>query len=557
MTQPTASPAPRGRFVMVVAGTEGADHAAALGAALARAGDDVHLLVEGAFTVADAPGVTIHTIDRDAADVRSRRRTRRAVYRLLRSLDPTVVNAYVTPGSAAVTRASRSRPGALVVRTFLDARAVADGARGVDLCVLARDAARDDAPRPRGLGAHLLDAGAAPGDAFAAELRATLDDLRGDGGLAIGVAAAHMPPHIGGLERYATTVMEVLRREHRMHPTVFTSTPPPPGRWLDGRAVPWVTLRPWVRVSNTPVNPLWALRMRREARRRGIRAMHAHAPVPFLADLAVRAAGVPAVLTYHAGSMVKGARVPDAVIGAYEARILPGTLDAAHAVVAASPTALTMGREVDVVSPGVDVDLFSPPAAEAGCRPPVVTYVGRLDATSRWKGVDVLMEAFAIVAADHPTARLRLVGTGDDRRRFVEDAARRGLGDRVEAPGSLAGEALADAYRTSRVVVLPSLSSAESFGMVLIEAMACGTPVIGSRVGGIPQAVGTDGEAGVLVEPGDARSLAEACRAVLDDDALATAMGRRARTRAAGSFAWAPRVAVYARLLREAAAAAR
>ena len=83
--------------------------------------------------------------------------------------------------------------------------------------------------------------------------------------------------------------------------------------------------------------------------------------------------------------------------------------------------------------------------------------------------------------------------------------------------------------------------AAESFGMVLLEAAACGRPAVASRVGGIPSAV-LDGETGLLVPPGDVEALAEALTVVLNDDDLARSLGKRAAERARTEFSWEARI---------------
>ena len=131
-------------------------------------------------------------------------------------------------------------------------------------------------------------------------------------------------------------------------------------------------------------------------------------------------------------------------------------------------------------------------------------YVGRIERSSAWKGLDVLLGAFAQIARAVPAARLELVGDGDAVDGLRRLAVGLGVQDRVDFRGALSGAELVAAYRRASVVALPSLTEAESFGMTLVEGMSCGRPVIGSRVGGIPGVV-TDGHDGLLVPPGDPR----------------------------------------------------
>ena len=145
------------------------------------------------------------------------------------------------------------------------------------------------------------------------------------------------------------------------------------------------------------------------------------------------------------------------------------------------------------------------------------------------KGVHHLVDAFAAIAREFPRARLDLVGreaskgyAADLRARVKRDR----LHERVRFVGEVPQEELALWMHGSSALVLPSLS--EGLGRVIIEAMATGTPVIGSHVGGIPELI-EDGETGFLVPPGDPAALSDQLRWILQRPREAREMGRRAR----------------------------
>lgn len=186
--------------------------------------------------------------------------------------------------------------------------------------------------------------------------------------------------------------------------------------------------------------------------------------------------------------------------------------------------------------------LEAPPTAPR--RPPTVLFVGRLDAR---KGLDVLLHAFARVHAAVPSARLVVVGAGPG-----ESAARRhiehlGLAACVVFAGRVSRNELPRFYAGARVFVSPALGG-ESFGIVLLEAMASGTPVIASNIAGYDEVVRA-GIDGLLVPPGDAHALSAAIIRVLHDDNVAAQFAGAGRSRAA-DFAWETvarrTVAVYA-----------
>ncbi len=146
------------------------------------------------------------------------------------------------------------------------------------------------------------------------------------------------------------------------------------------------------------------------------------------------------------------------------------------------------------------------------------------------KGLETLLHALARLRTPCPSATLRIVGGGDPQ--YVSDlkaiAARLGVDDIVEFAGVIPnGEELWRQYQEARLFVCPSLS--EGFPRVLYEAMALGTPIVSTAVGGIPDLL-TDGVHARLVRPGDAAELADACSELLNDDGLASRLVQAGRS---------------------------
>ncbi len=212
-------------------------------------------------------------------------------------------------------------------------------------------------------------------------------------------------------------------------------------------------------------------------------------------------------------------------------------------------------RLVQVVPPGVDLDVFTPPPdgkrvvrAELGLPPEaaVLLFAGRIQPL---KAPDVLVRAAAEMLTRDPSLRGRLVvvvvggpsGSGLARPTELVDLAR-GLGlasvpgvtDVVRFQPPVPRERLADWYRAADVVVVPSHS--ESFGLVAIEAQACGTPVVAARVGGLPTAV-SDGFSGLLVEGHDPSRWADVLGGLLADRPALAALAAGTRSYAE-RFGW-------------------
>lgn len=338
---------------------------------------------------------------------------------------------------------------------------------------------------------------------------------------------------LGGMQNYARRVAAWLRDDPAFEIVVITSKP---GRGrdetvLDGVRV--IRLGTTLTLSNTPIGLSWFRQLRRLFRELGVDVVNAHSPVPYLADLAVYAAGTrPTVLTYHAGSLVKGTGgLVDLLLRGYERIVLPRVFGRAGRHIAASPTATNMRTNRAItITPGVDTDVFT----SGSGRSRSVTFVGRLERTSAWKGVHELVRALALVAG---RTTLDVVGDGDALPDLQRLAASLGIADRVTWHKALPPSGVAAVLGRAGVTVLPSLTDAESFGMTLIEAMAAGCPVIGSDVGGIPGVI-RDGIDGLLVPPGDVPALAAAIDRVLGDPELGARLGAAGRRAALDTWEW-------------------
>lgn len=173
---------------------------------------------------------------------------------------------------------------------------------------------------------------------------------------------------------------------------------------------------------------------------------------------------------------------------------------------------------------GVDADLFSP-AAKSSNGPFIIGYAGRL---VEQKGLMVLLQALPLLDGDW---RLELCGTGPLQPKLEEYIHKFNLERQVKFIQHIPSEQMPAFYRGLDVLVLPSLSTPywkEQFGRVLIEAMACGIPVIGSNSGEIPNVIG---DAGLIAPEGDIEALAEQIERLQDDATLRKQLGENGRKR--------------------------
>jgi D-inositol-3-phosphate glycosyltransferase len=227
-------------------------------------------------------------------------------------------------------------------------------------------------------------------------------------------------------------------------------------------------------------------------------------------------------------------------------RIVAATeIDRSHMLEAYAASA----RKIVVVPGGVNLEMFAPGDRQAARRSlglgpePTLLFVGRIQ---RLKGIDILIRAAADLREEIGPLRVLIVGgTGDEGGRQVSEEAREmarlraevdefHLGSVVQFLGGVEQPRLAEYYRAADVTVMPS--TYESFGLVAVESMACGTPVVASRVGGLATIV-RDGENGALIPWRDPRLFADRIRPILTDPLLATSL-RRGALETAAQYSW-------------------
>ena len=283
------------------------------------------------------------------------------------------------------------------------------------------------------------------------------------------------------------------------------------------------------------------------ARRDGLDIVHAHYAIPHAASAVLarsvlaadRGRAVPRLVTTLHGT--------DITLVGSDPSFLPLTqfsITASDAVTAPSAwlAAATFERlrvpasvQIDVVPNFVDAERFRP-AERPPREVPVLAHVSNFRPVKR---VGDVLAVFAAVRAARP-ARLRLIGDGPDRAPLQAEVAARGLAPDVEFLGEQVD--LPAVLQEADLFLLPS--ETESFGLVALEAMACGLPVVASAVGGLPEVI-ADGETGYLCPMGDVGAMAAAARRLLDDASGRARLGASARRRAETQFQLDPAVDRY------------
>jgi len=335
----------------------------------------------------------------------------------------------------------------------------------------------------------------------------------------VAVVVSTHPPYPGGMGNAAASHAEALRAAgHEV--TVFS---------------PGVNLRPLFRVGNSACAPqLWW-------RLRGFDAVELHYPFfggaewVWLWKLTFGRRARLAV-TYHMDAVGEG--FFGAIFRLYRALFLKPILRSADAVLTASKDYLASSQAAFIAGDarvretpfGVDVARFRP-RPDLKKAEPLALFVGGLDRAHYFKGVPVLLEAFSLALKAVPDARLAIVGEGDLRKDYERQALELGIEKRVWFVGKVPDAHLQECYGHARCHVLPSVDRSEAFGIVTLEAAACGIPSIVSDLPGVRTVV-EDGVTGLVVPPGDAAALSRAMTDLFLAKDRAEAMGRAARARA-------------------------
>jgi glycosyltransferase involved in cell wall biosynthesis len=267
--------------------------------------------------------------------------------------------------------------------------------------------------------------------------------------------------------------------------------------------------------------------------REGLERVHgvwAHFPGS-VAYLAARLTGRPFSLAAHAGSDLYRTRA----FLAEKVRAADFVLTCVRGNAGMLRELAGPGARVEWIPHGVDLARFD----GAGRAPeplPVMITVGHL---SPAKGFDDAIRALALLRSRGREVTLWLVGDGPERAALEALAHESGVADRTRFFGTIGHEELLPLYRRAWILIAPSrvLANGRRDGIpnVIVEAMAMGLPCVGTRAGGIEEAI-VPGETGALAEPGDPASLAEALESVLADPKALERLGRAARQRALEQF---------------------
>jgi glycosyltransferase involved in cell wall biosynthesis len=359
------------------------------------------------------------------------------------------------------------------------------------------------------------------------------------------------PPHIGGVEQVTRLLAEGLNQRQGMQAGVLVCNEGfrTINQTLNGVEI--TRVGSLGRVRSEPISLSFPFHLRRAE----ADIYHFHTPFP-LGELSGLMLGKEkALVTWYHSDVVR-----QRISLAFYRPLLRRFLSRNRAIIVSSPNLVEsspflrpLAHRCRVVHFGIDVERFQPTQrvlegaarireryADAGG---LVLFVGRL---VYYKGLICLLEAMREVDAS-----LLILGTGPLQRELEKRIEAQGMSGRVRFVTEVEEEEIPFFYHACDLLVLPSTARSEAFGLVLLEAQACGKPVISTELGTGTSYANLDGKTGLVVPPGDSRVLAGAMARLLGDAVFRDALGSRGRERVQEEFNLSSMVDGVANIYRE------
>jgi len=346
-------------------------------------------------------------------------------------------------------------------------------------------------------------------------------------------------PFTGGVEQYVYYLSkELVKIGHQIEVLCANEPPSKKTEIIEGikvKRLPYIA-----KIANTNLTPTLPL----EIARSDFEIIHTHLPTPWSADWSMILSKIKnkhLILSYY--NDVIGTGFSDYLARFYNSTSLKLLLKAAKKIIIiqedyqhSSPHLKNYQDKIEVVPCGVDTEKFQPNNSKKG--KDTLFFLSVLDEFHRYKGLDYLLEALKIVKLQIPQVKL-IVGGGGNLISFYQGHVKSlNLENNVEFHGFIPDEKLPEYYNQCNAFVLPSISSSqEGFGIVALEALACGKPVISTEIVGIADDI-KNNNLGAIVQPCDPDSLAEAIIKVLSDISDSQKMERKCRGVVEKNYTW-------------------
>jgi glycosyltransferase involved in cell wall biosynthesis len=358
---------------------------------------------------------------------------------------------------------------------------------------------------------------------------------------------------VGGVENYVYHLSkEFIKRGHDVK--IYTSKPDRTATTkIEFDGIPVIRIPTLYRIYNTPIIPSLFLKLIKE----DADVVHAHLPHPMVYDIAAFSClskRFPLVVTVHNLEVGRGSSqssLNTLFSKLYSSSLLPLTLKFAsriitttHQYIETAEILQKMRSKINVIPVGVDLRYLESKYDKEKLKSEfnlsekfVILFVSKLTESHRYKGLIYLLKALARIHTKFPEIRLFVIGKGELRPYYEELSRKFRIDDKVTFTGFIGEETLKKYYTLADLLVLPSITKLEGFGMVALEALAFGTPVISSDIAGVSEILKKE-KCGIVVESRNSIALSQAIRKFLVDKEHARDLSIRGRNVIAQKYNW-------------------
>lgn len=346
-------------------------------------------------------------------------------------------------------------------------------------------------------------------------------------------------PYIGGVENSVHSLSKELIKLGHQVKVICANEPPFGDKIIEGIEVK--RLKYIGKIANTNIT----LGLPRAIINADFDIVHSYIPTPWSVDWSAIISLIkakPFIVTYY--NNIVGRGIYSYLAQEYNFIILPILLRFAKKIIIThkryidySPYLKDCLKKIAIIPVGVDLEQFNK-NNQIHKQEKTIFFLGLLDEFHRYKGLDYLIRAMDLVRKEIPEVKLIVGGEGRLKEEYRKLAHSLGLSEQIDFAGFIPEEKLAEYYNNCDVFVLPSISfEQEGFGIVLLEAMACGKPVVTTNITGLADKI-QQRKAGIVVRPKDVNALGRAIVDILKDKDCALKMGTQARRLVEEEYAW-------------------
>lgn len=345
-------------------------------------------------------------------------------------------------------------------------------------------------------------------------------------------------PHVGGVEKYALGLSVELVRLGDCVTVICANEPKSEIKNLNGiiiKRIPFLG-----KVANTNITPTLFFEIFKEK----FDILNTYLPTPWSMDISVFVAKLKRkkVVVTYCNDVVGSTKPASLIAHIYNKTLLKLSLRLADQIIVIQPDYAQYSNHLHKYLKKI---LFIPPGLKTNNyrntgvmrKENTIFFLSVLDKYHKYKGLDVLLEAVSIVKSQIPSIHLIVGGSGELVEHYREAALSLGIAENISFIGHVPDRELLDLYSSSSTFVLPSCGHEEGFGIVLLEAMACGTPVISTKIVGLARDI-EQSESGIIVEPNNSHVLAESISHILLNKNIANSMGHNGRKLIEKKYSW-------------------